>query len=143
MLYVRELERSRRFYQDVRGWHEIHGEVPLPVPAAAFSSGRSRHELLIIEVGLAAATMPPGRRVGLYHFGLEVGDNQDDLCDVVRHLTEHGVQIQGASDHTVIHSLYIADPDGHQIELYVDVTAMEEWLADPSLVFVPIRPLRL
>ena len=56
---------------------------------------------------------------------------------------EHGVQIQGASDHTVTHSLYIADPDGHEIELYVDVIATEEWLADPSLVFAPIRPLHL
>jgi len=81
--------------------------------------------------------------VGLYHFGLKVGDSDDDLREVVRHLTEHGVPIHGASDHTVTHLLYIADPDGHQIELYVDVTATEEWLADPSLVFVPIRPLRL
>jgi hypothetical protein len=32
----------------------------------------------------------------------------------------------GASDHTVTHSLYIADPDGHQIEFYVDVMATEE-----------------
>ena len=87
--------------------------------------------------------MPPGRRVGLYHFGLKVGDNDDDLREVVRHLTEHGVRIQGASDHTITHPLYIADPDGHEIELYVDVMATEEWLADPSVVFAPIRPLRL
>ena len=143
VLYVRDLERSRWFYRDVLGWTEIRGEVPLPVPAAAFSSGRTHHELLLIEVGSAAAAMPPGRRVGLYHFGLKVGDNDDDLREVVRHLTEHGVQIQGASDHTITHSLYIADPDGHEIELYVDVMATEEWLADPSVVFAPIRPLRL
>ena len=143
VLYDRDLERSRRFYRDVLGWTEIRGEVPLPVPAAAFSSGRTHHELLLIEVGSAAAAMPTGRRVGLYHFGLKVGDNDDDLREVVRHLTEHGVQIEGASDHAVTHSLYIADPDGHQIELYVDVLSTEEWLADPSLVFAPIRPLRL
>ena len=79
----------------------------------------------------------------MYHFCLKVGDNDDGLREVVRHLTEHGVQIQGASDHTITHSLYIADPDGHEIELYVDVMATEEWLADPSVVFAPIRPLRL
>ena len=61
VLYVRDLERSRRFYRDVLGWNEIRGEVPLPVPAAAFSSGRTHHELLLIEVGPAAAPMqnPP------------------------------------------------------------------------------------
>lgn len=118
------------------------GKSPLPVPAAAFSSGRTHHELLLIEVGANAAAMPPGRRVGLYHFGLKVGDSDEELREVMRHLTDRGVQIQGASDHTVTHSLYIADPDGHEIELYVDATRAEEWLADPSLIFAPIRPLR-
>ena len=143
VLYVRDLERSRRFYRDVLGWDEVRGEVPLRVPAAAFSSGRTHHELLLIEVGPTAAATPHGPRLGLYHFGLKVGDSDDELREVVRHLTEHGVQIQGASDHTVTHSLYIADPDGNEIELYVDAIATEEWLADPSLVFAPIRPLRL
>ena len=131
VLYVRDLERSRRFYRDVPGWEEVRGNGPLPAPAAAFSSGRTHHELLLIEVGASAAAMPPGRRVGLYHFGLKVGDSDEELREVVRHLTEHGVQIQGATDHTVTHSLYIADPDGHEIELYVDVIAAEEWLAEP------------
>lgn len=76
-------------------WNEIRGDVPLPVPAAAFCSGRTHHELLLIEVGSAAAPMPPGRRVGLYQFGLKVADSDDDLREVVRHLTEHGVPIQG------------------------------------------------
>ena len=29
--------------------------------------------------------------------------------------------IVGASDHTVTHSLYIQDPDGNELELYIDV----------------------
>jgi catechol 2,3-dioxygenase len=48
----------------------------------------------------------------------------------------------GASDHTVTHSLYILDPDGNEIELYVDVPGVD-WLADPTLVAAPIRPLKL
>lgn len=143
VLYVRDLDRSRHFYRDVLGWDEVRGDVPLPVPAAAFSSGRTHHELLLIEVGSSAAPMPPGRRVGMYHFGLKVGESDEELREVVRHLDRHGVPVAGASDHTVTHSLYIADPDGHEIELYVDVLPREQWLADPSLVFAPIRPLRL
>ena len=52
VLYVRNLERSRRFYRDVLGWKEI--TVPgeeIGFPAAAFTSGRTHHELLLIEVG--------------------------------------------------------------------------------------------
>ena len=48
----------------------------------------------------------------------------------------------GASDHRVTHSLYLADPDGNEIELYVDVPGVD-WHADPSLVAAPIRPLHL
>ena len=40
------------------------------------------------------------------------------------------------------HSLYIADPDGNEIELYVDVPGVD-WRADPSLIGAPIKPLRL
>ena len=143
VLYVRDLERSRRFYGDVLGWQEIRGDVPLGVPAAAFSSGRTHHELLLIEVGESAAPIPGGRRVGMYHFGLKVGDTDDDLREVVRHLVANDVPILGASDHTVTHSLYIADPDGNEVELYVDALSPDRWRDDPSAVFAPIRPLRL
>ena len=57
-------------------------------------------------------------------------------------LREAGVPISGASDHTVTHSLYIEDPDGNEIELYIDVQP-ELWRNDPSAVFAPIKPLRL
>ena len=73
VLYVRELERSVRFYRDVLGWRQV-GPGGLPFPAAMFSGGRTHHELLLIEVGADAAPIPAGRRVGLYHFGLKVGD---------------------------------------------------------------------
>lgn len=142
VLYVRDLERSRRFYRDVLGWPEVAGEVPLGVAAAAFSSGRTHHELLLIEVGPQARPVPPGPRVGMYHFGVKIGESDDDLREALRHLEEAGTPIQGASDHTVTHSLYIEDPDGNQIELYIDVQP-EVWRDDPAAVFAPIKPLRL
>ena len=40
--------------------------------------------------------------------------------------------IVGASDHTVTHSLYIEDPDGNELELYIDVQP-ERWRDDPAL----------
>ncbi len=146
VLYVRDIERSSRFYRDVLGWRQIlpDGESPLRMPVAAFSapSGRTHHELLLIEVGEGAASQPAGRRVGLYHFGLKIGDSDDDLREAVNRLREAGVPIAGASDHTVTHSLYIADPDGNEIELYVDVPGVD-WESDPALIGAPIKPLRL
>jgi len=142
VLYVRDLERSRRFYRDVLGWTEIAGGAPVPFPAAAFSSGRTHHELLLIEVGPDAAAVPQGRRVGLYHFGLKVGESDDELRAALAQLEAAGVHVVGASDHTVTHSLYIEDPDGNEIELYIDVQP-EVWRDDPMAVFAPIKPLTL
>ena len=142
VLYVRDLERSRRFYGDVLGWREVKGDMPVHFPAAAFSSGRTHHELLLIEVGPDATPIPGGRRVGMYHFGLKVGNSDDELREALARLTAAGVKVGGASDHTITHSLYIEDPDGNEIELYIDVQP-EVWRDDPSKVFAPIKPLRL
>lgn len=142
VLYVRDLDRSRRFYRDVLGWKEITGDLPTGFPASAFSSGRTHHELLLIEVGPDAIPIPRGRRVGMYHFGLKVGETDDELREALEQLTEAGVPIAGASDHTVTHSLYIHDPDGNEIELYIDVQP-EVWRDDPAAVLAPIKPLRL
>ena len=146
VLYVRDLRRSVRFYRDVLGWRSIvgGGDDPLPFPAAAFSapSNRTHHELLLIEVGEDAAALPAGRRVGLYHFGLKVGDTDDELRAALARLHEAGVTVVGATDHTVTHSLYILDPDGNEIELYIDVAGVD-WVNDPALLGSPGRALRL
>ncbi len=143
VLYVHDVRRSAAFYRDVLGWRQIMPEPGVdPVGAAAFSSGRTHHELLLIEVGADATPIPRGRRVGMYHFGLNVGESDDDLRAMVATLKEAGATIVGASDHTVTHSLYVEDPDGNEIELYVDVPGVD-WKTDPSLFAAPIRPLRL
>ncbi|MBL7489619.1 VOC family protein [Frankia sp. AgB1.9] len=147
VLYVRDVGRSAAFYRDVLGWRQIMpdpaGSASSRVRAAAFSAGqRTHHELLLLEVGENAVPIPTGRRVGMYHFGLKVGDSDDELREAFAHITKAGVKIVGASDHTITHSLYIQDPDGNEIELYVDVPGID-WKTDPTLVAAPIRPLRL
>jgi catechol-2,3-dioxygenase len=141
VLYVKDLARSRHFYADVLGFPLAAPEMP-GMPAAAFTSGRTHHELLLIEVGPDAAPVPPGRRLGLYHFGLKVGDSDDELREVVAQIREAGVEIVGASDHGVTHSLYVLDPDGNEIELYADVPEAD-WRNNPELLLSPVRPLSL
>ena len=140
VLYVRDIKRSRHFYGTVLQWREIMPGADLPI--AAFSSGRTHHELLLIEVGSEAAPVPKGRRVGLYHFGVKVGETDDELREVLAVLRANRVRILGATDHGVTHSLYIEDPDGNEIELYIDVQP-PTWREQPEKLFAPPLPLTL
>ena len=139
VLYVRDLERSRRFYGEVLGWKEV---ARLGGQGAVFSSGRTHHELLLLEVGSGATPIPPAPRVGMYHFGLKIGETDEELRQALDELVEAGVTVNGSADHTVTHSLYIEDPDGNEIELYIDVQP-ERWREDPQAIVAAPRALRL
>ena len=141
VLYVRDVERSAAFYRDVLGFRQVWADGPQRFPVAAFSSGRTHHELLLIEVGSDAAPIPAGRRVGMYHFGLKIGDTDDQLREALEHLQAHGATVVGAADHGFTHSLYLLDPDGNEIELYTDVAGVD-W-DDPSVMATPTKPLSL
>lgn len=136
VLYVRDLERSADFYGKILGFREIARRTGL----ALFSSGRTHHELLLIEVG-GDAPREKSFEPGLYHIGFKIGDDHDALVSAHRELVEQGVQILGSGDHTVTHSLYIKDPDGNEIELYVDVS--DEWKRDSQAILTPVKPLVL
>jgi catechol 2,3-dioxygenase len=139
VLYVRDVEVSRHFYRDVLGWKEIAG---VEHRMAMFSSGRTHHELLLIEVGPDATPIPPSPRVGMYHFGLKVGTTDEELREALQALVDAGANVVGSADHGVTHSLYITDPDGNEIELYIDVQP-EAWREDPEAIMAPTRALRL
>ena len=96
---------------------------------------------LLIQVGDAPGP-PQGRRRGLYHIGIKVGNHLDELRAAKRELEQAAVTIDGMSDHTVSQSIYLQDPDGNEVELYV---AADEsvWKNNPAAVLAPIKPLYL
>ena len=69
-----DLQRALGFYRDLLGFQEV-GRI-FNGAAAALTSGRTHHELLLIQVGDAPGP-PSGRRRGLYHIGIKVGDSLD------------------------------------------------------------------
>jgi catechol 2,3-dioxygenase len=62
---------------------------------------------------------------GLYHFAVLVPSRRD-LGRALRRLVEGDVALQGAADHGVSESIYLADPDGNGIEIYRD-RPRSEW----------------
>ena len=140
VFYVKDLESSLKFYEYILGWDRITSDT-LPFNAAALSSGRTHHELLLIEVG-DSPKKPLGRRIGFYHAAFKIGDTIDKLKSAYQELIKEGVDIIGTSDHTVSKSIYLLDPDDNEIELYIDDPEFD-WKSDPTLVLSPTKPLPL
>jgi catechol 2,3-dioxygenase-like lactoylglutathione lyase family enzyme len=53
------------------------------------------------------------------HLALKVAD-RDTLLAYKTHLEANGVEVLGVTDHSVFHSIYFFDPNGHRIELAYD-----------------------
>lgn len=136
VLFVSNLERSANFYRDTLGFRELMRTSN----AAAFSSGRTHHELLLLEVGGSPIELGKAKP-GLYHIGFKIGDTPEDAHRAYKELQEKGVPITGTGDHTVTHSIYILDPDGNELELYADVSDI--WKKDPLAVLAPTKILNL
>jgi len=139
VFYVRDLQRSLAFYRDVVGL-EVVGSI-FHGRAALLSGGRTHHELLLIEVGDAPGPLS-GRRIGLYHVAFKVGEDLDTLRAARDRVLGNGHVLSGQSDHTVSQSLYLRDPDGNEVELFVDDPAVD-WKTDRSWMEAPVKPLKL
>lgn len=139
VFYVRDLERSLKFYTDAVGL-SLSGKI-FQGRAALLTGGSTHHELLLIQVGEAQGPMH-GKRIGLYHVGWKIGESLDELKAMYNKLIDLGFSIDGLSDHTISQSIYLRDPDGNEVELYVDDTGFD-WRNDDSWMEAPVKPLDL
>ncbi len=139
VLYVEDLERSVNFYSHVVGL-DVHGRL-FDGKAAVLSGGRTHHELLLIEVGPAPGPLT-GHRRGLYHTGWKVGENLARLRAARDRAVAQGVEIDGMSDHGISQSLYMRDPDGNEVELFVD-DPNYDWRTNREWLDAPVKPLTL
>ena len=114
-LRVSDLDRAVRFYRDVLGF-----ELTSQVPGAAFLSAGGYHHHIGLNTWESRGGAPPPRgTTGLFHFAIRYPTRRA-LADALRRLGEHGVRLEGASDHGVSEALYLHDPDRNGIELYWD-----------------------
>lgn len=139
VFYVRDLERSVEFYTDVVGLG-LSGMI-FNDRAALLSGGSTHHELLLIQVGEAEDPLQ-GKRIGLYHVGWKIGDSIADLKALYNRLNDIKYPIDGLSDHTISHSIYLRDPDNNEVELYVD-NPDYDWRSDNSWMETPVKILNL
>src|SRR5436190_17322199 len=115
-LKVSDLERAVGFYRDALGF-EV--QQYFDNSAAFLSAGGYHHHIGLNTWESKGAAPPPQRTTGLYHLAI-LYPNRVELARALRRLIDHGVQIDGASDHGVSEAIYLRDPDGNGIEIYRD-----------------------
>jgi len=137
-LKVSDLDRSIAFYRDAFGFDVMQR---MGNSAAFLSAGGYHHHLGLNTWESFGGSPPPPGSTGLYHFAILYPTRQE-LARALKRLIDHGVAIDGASDHGVSEAIYLHDPDGNGIEIYRDCPR-DEWPRDADGVSMVTKRLDL
>ncbi|HUE76208.1 MAG TPA: VOC family protein [Chloroflexota bacterium] len=137
-LKVSDLERSIAFYRDAFGFEltQRYGQS-----AAFLSAGGYHHHIGLNTWESRDGSPPPPGTTGLYHFAI-LYPNRRELARALKRLLDHGVPVDGASDHGVSEAIYLHDPDDNGIEIYVDRDP-SQWPRQNDKLTMGTRPLDL
>ena len=135
-LRVADVDRALDFYCGVLGFELIQR---YGTQAAFISAGGYHHHIGLNTWESKGGSPPPPGTTGLYHVAI-LYPTRAALADALYRLAQAGIPLQGASDHGVSEALYLSDPDGNGIELYVD-RPRDQWprTADGELAMVTRR----
>ncbi|CAG9613676.1 Catechol-2,3-dioxygenase [Bacillus rhizoplanae] len=132
-ILIENLGRSLSFYREKLGFQILEQSETKAVLTA---DGKT--PLLTIEQLENILPKQP-RTTGLYHFAILL-PHRSDLAKVLYHLIQTDYPLQGASDHLVSEAVYLADPDGNGIEIYVD-RPFKTWEWNDGQVTMTTEPI--
>ena len=117
-LKVRDLDSSVSFYQTLLGL-----EITERVGRFVFLSDGTAHHTLALQALGEHASSPAHSSVGLYHTAFEVENISEfeRVQKIAKSLDTKTVTV----DHGISWAMYLSDPDGNGVEVYVDRRAAE------------------
>jgi catechol 2,3-dioxygenase len=138
-LTVGDLDRSLAFYRDILGF-----EVTARYGASAvfLSAGGYHHHIGLNTWAGKGATPPPAGHTGIYHHAI-LFPTRRELALILKRLMEANYPITGTADHGVSEAIYLNDPDGIGVELYVDRPRSTWKVNNDGLVEMVTEPLDL
>jgi len=135
VIKVRNQQRAEDFYNGLLG---IPIAARLPSLSMTFFTLGNHHDFAVTAVGDdapdALANAP-----GLAHIAFSIGTDIQKLREAKSMLEAAGHTI-AARDHKVTKSIYVKDPDGNTIELYIDTSNI--WKESPEAIAQAV-PLEL
>lgn len=112
-LAVRDVAASAAWYADVLGLKRVHGNVWGDVPTMMAAGNDTM--LALFPVKGDNPKPPPGKDVvAMRHFAFRTGRAGFEQAQT--HLRERGIDFR-FEDHTISHSIYFHDLDGHEVEI--------------------------
>lgn len=111
-LKVRDLDKVSDFYRDTIGLSVLAKEDRRAI------LGTDGAPLLVLD-GDADLAPSDRRQAGLFHTAFLL-PTRADLARWLRHVADARTPLQGASDDIVSEAIYLGDPEGNGIEVYVD-----------------------
>jgi len=129
-IFVRNVERSHRWYTDLLGLHTqdtfTHQESGRMRAVFLAADPDHAHDIALFDVGDDAPVQQKGQ-VGLSHFAWRMA-SLDDLKAMYTRLKSLNVPVR-VSDHSVSIGVYFDDPDGNGLEVYYELPR-SEWNQD-------------
>jgi len=113
-LQVSHLARSLEYYQLLLGLTVLAQDDH----TVSLGGVGATEPMVILREVPGTRPVAPGSRLGLYHFAILLPD-RPAMGRFIAHLADIGARA-GSSDHLVSEALYLQDPDGLGIEVYVD-----------------------
>lgn len=119
---VRDAQQAEDFYGTTLGI-PIAGRSAHPVPMVFFTLGH-HHDFAVMELGQNGRS-PDRNAAGLAHVAFKVGDSLEEFDTTRSELEAAGVVILYELSHPNSKGMHLHDPDGNEVELFVDIAPGE------------------
>ena len=119
VLKVSDLHRSGGFYSSVLGMRIISRNSDPRMTFFSLGTPGVHHDFALIELG-PAAPKPEHEASGLAHVAFKFGASVEALSLVQSVLSASRTPVLYEAERTHSKSVHVLDPDGNEIELYVD-----------------------
>jgi len=119
VLKVSDLHRSEGFYSSQLGMRIISRNLDPRMTFFTLGTPGIHHDFALMELG-PTFSKPEHEATGLAHVAFKVGESVETLSLVRKVLHASGTPVLYEAERTFTKSVHVLDPDGNEIELYVD-----------------------
>jgi catechol 2,3-dioxygenase len=120
VLKVRNLQRSEDFYSGTLGMRVISRLSDPRMTFFSLETTENHHDFALMEL-VSVAPAPASDATGLAHVAFKVGSSPEEFGLARRLLDESGTPVLYEAQRGFSRSVHVLDPDGNEIELYVDI----------------------